>query len=391
MLHKKIEIPKDNYYTIMSKLGSIDNSIEFEDLNKNEIEASKPHFAIINRCEEIESIFNRIDYILMTEFNISYDLYHNYKDFKNHLNFEINKNGKKILEQNFLDYIENIIIEDENKIKIQFDLNKDLLNSFHNLLEKKYIYEKMVELFNENVIDEIKREEELENDYQEINDEEKQMLNFKNKNKKRKISFGKEISLNYLCGICNTEDVLKLSRIIFRGGKGLALSSFYNATINDENIILDEKKYFENKQIFLIVIEGENPYIKIKNILEIFNCEAYKITNISDIQKKLELLNSEISEQKKVVFDSEKFLLNLIKNKTSSIKNIDQNYKSLYSLYKTFCKREKYIYMNLNKCKELNSFYIGDVWIPEVAFDKIKNMFMELLKENEDKNFFPDR
>ena len=380
MIHKKLEIPKDNYYSIMSKLGSIGYSMEFEDLNKDKIESSKPFFPIINRCDEMETLFNHIDDILINECNISYDLYNNYNEFNSHLNFEINKKGEKILEKNFLDYIENIIVEDENKIKTQFNLNKQLLNSFHELMEKKYVYEKMVELLHGNIA-----EEEIENDYQEIKDDEEREMLINNKKMQRKPSFGKkDISLNYLCGICNTEDVIKFRRIIFRGGKGLAVASFYNATIKEENILLDEKKYFENKQIFLVIIQGENPYIKIKNNLEIFNCETYRITNISSLQKELELINTEILEQKKVVNDSEKSLLNLIKNKTSPVRGIGKNYKSIYSLYRTFCKREKYIYMNLNRCKELNNFYIGDVWIPEIYFDQINIKIRELIKENED-------
>ena len=105
MLHKRLEIPKDNYYVIMSKLGSIKYSLEFEDLNKNQIETSKPHFSIINRCDEIESIFNHIDDILINHCNIKYDLYNNYDDFQSHLNFDINKNGQNVLEKNYLDYI----------------------------------------------------------------------------------------------------------------------------------------------------------------------------------------------------------------------------------------------------------------------------------------------
>jgi hypothetical protein len=53
MLHKRIDIPKDNYYQIMTKLGSIFSSMEFEDLNKNELETYKSHYSIINRCDEI--------------------------------------------------------------------------------------------------------------------------------------------------------------------------------------------------------------------------------------------------------------------------------------------------------------------------------------------------
>ena len=134
MIHKKIEIPKDNYYRIMIQLGSIGSCIEFEDLNKDLIESSKPHSSIINRCDEIETLFNHIDDILMNNFNRSYEIYNNYNDFKSHLDFEINKKNNRILENNFLDYIQNVITEDENKLKTQYSDNKKLLDYLHNLL-----------------------------------------------------------------------------------------------------------------------------------------------------------------------------------------------------------------------------------------------------------------
>ena len=152
MLHKKVDIPKENFYEIMTKLGSIYSTIEFEDLNKNEIESSKSHYPIINRCDEIETIFNHLDDILVNQFNINCELYDNYDDFQTHLNFEIKKNDKKIKEKNFFDVIENFIVEEESKIKIQYNLNKQQLDIFHKLLEKKYIYEKMIELFEGKII-----------------------------------------------------------------------------------------------------------------------------------------------------------------------------------------------------------------------------------------------
>ena len=381
MKHRRIEIPKENYYSIMAKLGSIGFCIEFEDLNKNEIESMKPNSSIINRCDDLEAIFNRIDDILLNHFNIKYDLYNNYNDFKNHLNYELNSKKKKILEQNYFDYIQNIVSEDEIKIKTQFNLNKDLLDSFHVLLEKKYIFEKIVELFQGKIIDELDKKEESGNNYIRMEDEEEGPLmhNIIKNNK----SFGFD-PIRYLCGICNNEDIMKLRRVIFRASRGRAVPSFYYANLNENSYILDEKKYFENKQIFLIIIQGEMAFNKIKKNLEIFNIESYKINNSNNILKKLDEINLEIDQQKEVVINAEKALLDLIKLKTIPIKAIGQNYKCLYSLYRTFCKREKYIYMNLNKCKELNNFYIGDVWIPEIEENNLKNQIQDLVNENDD-------
>ena len=390
MKHKRIEIPKENYYEIMSKLGSIENSIEFEDLNKNEIESLKPHYSVINRCDEIETIFNHIDDILIkinqnqkqAESTHSYNLYNDYNDFQSHLKFEINKHKQKILEKNFLDYIQNIVSDDEIKIKSQYNLNKQLLDSFHELLEKKYTYEKMLELFHGKIVDDLEKEAELKNDYVIIgNDDEEE--EFLKSNRNRPVNKDL-VNTFYLCGICNTEDILKLGRHIFRWGKGRGLPSFYNISIDEKNLIYDEDKYLNNKQIFLIIIEGENPFLKIKKNLEIFNCETYRITNILNIRKDLEKIKAQIEEQKKIVNDSEKNLLILVKNRISPVKVVGKNFKSLYALFRTFCKREKYIYVNLNRCKEVNSFYIGDVWIPETAFDSLKDKIKDLIKDNED-------
>ena len=385
MLHKTIEIPKDNYYIIMSKLGSIEYSIEFEDLNKGEIETAKPNYSIINRCDKIETLFNHIDDILINKYKKNYQLYNNYKDFQEHLNFDINQKNKKIFEKNYLDHIQRVIEKDENEIKAQYDFNKDLLVSLYKLLEKKYIYEKMVELFHGKIINEIKNEEDLENNYLQFNnDDEEEKINLNNK-KIRKFSDSENIymPIYYLCGICNTEDVMKFSRIVFRSGRGRAVLSLYNVSIDEDKLILDEKKYFENKQIFLIAIQRGIPFEKIQKNLEIFNFETYKITDVFNVQKVLANLSIEISRQIKILNNSEKSLLNLINKRTSPIRGVGKNYKCLYSLYRTFCKREKYIYVNLNKCKELNNFYIGDVWIPEIAFDNLNKKMNDLLEENE--------
>ena len=155
MLHKKIDIPKEYFYQIMTKLGSISSSIEFEDLNTNELESSKAHSSIINRCDEVETIFTHLDEVINDQLGLKIDLYDDYKDFKKHLDYELKNSQKVIKEKNYFDIIQNIMSEDELKIKLQYNLNKQQINSFINLLEKKYIFEKMVELFEGNIINDL--------------------------------------------------------------------------------------------------------------------------------------------------------------------------------------------------------------------------------------------
>ena len=227
MLHKKIDIPKEYFYQIMTKLGSISSSIEFEDLNTNELESSKVHSSIINRCDEVETIFTHLDEIINDQLGLKIDLYENYKDFKKHLDYELKNSQEVIKEKNYFDIIQNIMSEEELKIKLQYNLNKQQINSFINLLEKKYIFEKMVELFEGNIINDYEKNEELKNDYNEFSEDEENSL-FK-------------IPIKYLCGMCDTENVMKISRIIFRTGKGFGVVSFYFPNINDDYKDLNNK------------------------------------------------------------------------------------------------------------------------------------------------------
>ena len=373
MRYSEIKMLKENFYQIMSKLGSIDSSIEFEDLNKNDIESAKPHYSLINRCDEIETMFTHLDDIIINNFNINYDLYKNYADFQTHLNYELKRKGN-IKEMNLIDEIQNLLIEDENKIKTQFTMNKQQIDLFHKLLEKKYTYEKMVELFEANVISE--KDGKLKYNYIELSDDEDEKIKNPEDNN----------SLNYLCGMCEIEDVMKLRRIIFRRGKGLGLIFFYYPTFNDKNIILDEKKYFGNKQIFLIITTGHNVLQKIRSAIEVFNIEAYYINNELKIKQDLENINAEIISQKEILQNSQKALLDMIKPKTDPVKIEGKYYKSLYSLYRTFCKREKYIYLNLNKCKDLGDYYVGDIWVPNIEYNNLIKKLSELKKEQEDIN-----
>ena len=374
MKYSEIKMLKENFYQILSKLGSIDSSIEFEDLNKNEIESSKPHYPLINRCDEIETIFTHLDEIITNNMKINYELYNNYEDFQTHLNFELKRRGN-IKEINLIDEIQNLLTEDENKIKTQFTLNKQQIDLFHKLLEKKYIYEKMVELFEANVISEDKNEGKLNYNYIELNDEEENLNLIQNKSH----NLNNNISLYHLSGMCDIEDVMKLRRIVFRASKGLGFPCFYYPTI-------DEKKYFGNKQIFSITLASQYAMKKIRNTIEILNYDTFYISNALKLKKELENINEEVLSQKEIILNSQKVLLEMIKPKTDPVKIDGKYYKSLYSLYRTFSKREKYIYINLNKCKDLGDYYVGDIWVPMIEYNNLINKLSELKQEKEDIN-----
>jgi hypothetical protein len=122
----------------MTKLGSLENYISFENLNKDLIESQKPYYSMIQRCEELEKILDNFNTIICEEFNINYEKYKNYEYFKMHLDEDIILKEKKFNE-NYFDLIENEIREDHRKLKEQIKLNKSLTENYLSLLEHRYI------------------------------------------------------------------------------------------------------------------------------------------------------------------------------------------------------------------------------------------------------------
>jgi hypothetical protein len=53
-VHKKIIIPRENCSSILNQLGELEDSLEFLDLNKDNLEAKKNFASMIKRCDEMD-------------------------------------------------------------------------------------------------------------------------------------------------------------------------------------------------------------------------------------------------------------------------------------------------------------------------------------------------
>ena len=360
----------------MTKLGSLHNFIEFENLNKDVIDTQKPYFSMIQRCDDIETIFKNLDDILLEEFNIKYEEYRNYEYFKLHLDQDISYKEKKYNE-NYFDLVENEIQEDYKKIKEQIKLNKISNENYMSLLEYKYIIEKLFLLFSSK--DLIVEENE---EFQTIKGEEEEKDN--------------NFNINYIAGLCNNEDKLKISKLIFRKGKGRAIPNFFDIKIKENNNTIQE--HFKNKVIFLICIQGNFLTDKMKELLNLYNCTKFEIVHNMNLVEELNKVNKQVSEEKKLNSGGKALLKNLLSSKAklenqpkewNNIDNLDENGRnnnnvlSLYALYRMYFKMQKLIYTNLNKCLEMGQFYIGEVWIPEIYYPLLQKEIKTLSKENE--------
>ena len=360
----------------MSKLGSLHNYISFENLNKDTIESQKPYYSMIQRCEELEKNLIFIENTISEEFNIKYEKYKNYEYFKIHLDEDIALKEKKFNE-NYFDLIENEINEDYKKIKEQIKLNKSLTEHYLSLLEYKYVLEKIFLLFSSGEI--IVNENLNESEESIINNIEEEKVN--------------NFNINYIAGLCNVQDRLKISKSIFRKGKNRAVPNFFDIKIREKNNKV--KNYFENKVIYLICIQGNYLKNKIKEILTLYNCSIHLFPHNINLFEKINNVNKEIIEKKKLMSEGHDLIKNLLASKEkinnfrewNNIDNLSEDNQNLnlseYHLYLGYLKMQKLIYQNLNKCLEFGQFYIGEVWIPEIYFDKLQQELKTLLNENE--------
>ena len=360
----------------MTKLGSLHNFIEFENLNKDVIDTQKPYFPMIQRCDDIETIFKNLDDILLEEFNMKYEEYRNYEFFKMHLDQDISYKEKKYNE-NYFDLVENEMQEDYKKIKEQIKLNKISNENYMSLLEYKYVLEKLFLLFSSKELIVEENEE-----FQTVNNEEEEKDN--------------NFNINYIAGLCNNEDKLKISKLIFRKGKGRAIPNFFDIKIKENNNKIQE--HFKNKVIFLICIQGTFLTDKMKELLNLYNCTKFEIVHNMNLVEELNKVNKQVNDEKKLNSGGKALLKNLLSSKAklenqtkewNNMNNLDENGRnntnvlSLYALYRMYFKMQKLIYTNLNKCLEMGQFYIGEVWIPEIYYPILQKEIKTLSKENE--------
>ena len=355
MTHKNIRIPTQNAHDIMEKLGSIDNSLEFVDLNQELIETKKPYNKMISRCDELEKAFIKFDTVIQGR-NITYEQYKNFELFQAHLEKDIS-NRDKVSGSTYFDLVENEVLEDGKRMGEQIKLIEDNKEDYMKLLENHIILEKLDEMFDKGTI-----------------------LKMGNNNEiiTNKIDEENDTGINYISGVCNTIDEIKVKRLVFRSSRGRAIPTFFNINLKGK-----KDKYFENKfrekKMFLILVQGTYLLNKINGILKIFNCSTYDIPNPDEVKPSLYKIESDLSNKEKLIKEGEITFINFLKTKTEKSNGL----LSLYGLYRAYFKREKCIYLNLNKCIAKGNFITGEVWIPECTFNIIQTELQKMAEQND--------
>ena len=384
MLHKKIRIPKDSANEILFALGKLKNSIEFEDLIKNDLEAKKSFGDMIKRCDEVKKKIDEFIQIC-NEFLLPIDNSNSFNELNSKLSEDIKERDKKF-GQTYFDLIEGEILKNDRKISELVDSHEQVRENLNTLFEKNHVLQKVTELITDNAV---------YGHFGESQSEEDGIMSSTNTN------------LVLMAGIIPIEYEMRFKRMIFRVSRGNATTAFYNLEISPEEYyytanlrqralsmtnfnklkILGSESYQNmknRKKIFSVVFTGSEENILLKKILkvcEIFQASRYAIPQSIKIQSELAALAEDITEKKNILINIERNLVTLLRE-TNQFKEL-KGYR--YSIYKLYFEQQRLIYTNLGKCILRENFIDGRVWIPKNKLIDVQTTLNNLFKDQENR------
>ena len=384
MLHKKIRIPKDSANEILFALGKLKNSIEFEDLTKNDLEAKKSFGDMIKRCDEVKKKIDEFIQIC-NEFLLPIDNSSSFNELNSKLSEDMKERDKKF-GQTYFDLIEGEILKNDRKISELVDSHEQVRENLNTLFEKNHVLQKVTELITDNAV---------YGHFGESQSEEDGIMSSTNTN------------LVLMAGIIPIEYEMRFKRMIFRVSRGNATTAFYNLEISPEEYyytanlkqralsmtnfnkikILGSESYQNmknRKKIFSVVFTGSEENILLKKILkvcEIFQASRYAIPQSIKIQSELATLAEDITEKKNILINIERNLVTLLKE-TNQFKEL-KGYR--YSIYKLYFEQQRLIYTNLGKCILRENFIDGRVWIPKNKLIDVQTTLNNLFKDQENR------
>ena len=167
---------------------------------------------------------------------------------------------------------------------------------------------------------------------------------------------------------------------------------------SDNSYIPLENSNIPNIKELIVLLNGNTCFNRVTNndINNNFSSNNINRINFSDnilicpycytknLFEKINELNKDISEKKKLITEGRMLIKNLLSSKEkinnfrqwNNIDNLSEEKQNLnlseYHLYHAYIKMQKLIYQNLNKCVEFGEVCIGEVWIPEIYYPKLE-------------------
>lgn len=350
MVHKKIRIPREHAAEFMDELGKNTEGVEFIDMNKNNLEGKKNFYGMIKRCDNIEKHLTSMEKVC-ERFQKDLIKYTSYQNFL--LDIEIEEKSIKRSGKNLFDSVEHEVAEDEKKIVELINSYDSISENLDYIKEKKAVYDKISQLILSGTSDifDIQKNQKLASSEEELD----------------------KSGINTIAGVVKAEDEIKMKRMIFRISRGRATPTFFDLEIrtsaNKEKII---------KKIFTIFFPGgpENILLqKLIKVCDIYNASRFSIPRYDQIKSEIVQLQNDINEKEGYLKQAKTLIDDFLKEKIGAALD---NKAAKYDLYKQFIRKQKYIYINLNKCVLTDNFVDGEIWVTEENFPKVQEEINKL-------------
>ena len=353
VLHLKIRMPSDidGLMRIMDMFGKTDiEAIQFIDLTKNEPESQKSFASMLKRVEQMEIKANQF-FVFAERFQVKVYKYTNYQKFIEDLENDIAL--KDLSLTTYFDYIESEILDNERKILDLIDSYQKIKEDIMIELEKRLVFEQYFKMTG-GLLDSIDLQERVNTD-----------------------------SLLSFMGVIRAEDEIKMHRMVLRGGRGRAIATFFDL-VYPKDIIFDFiRNDKEEKKIFIIIYPSDaKNYLmkKLLNICDILTCSHYIPPENETKEEILRNLDKKIKDKKQYIIESE----NSIRNHLKKISGTEDK-PSRIDLFRLYAKKEKLIYINLNKCIIRDNFIDGEVWVLEDKRDILISLLNSGVSKDETK------
>lgn len=380
MSHRKIRIPKDSAMEVMEVIGNIDDGVQFVDLNKNDYEQKKNFGTLITRCEEANKRITKFTNLCETR-KININKYKSYKTFK--IDLETDKENvdkEKKYGTTYFDMLENQLVEDEKQMTVLTETYQKITDNLNALIEQKSVYDKISQLMNNS-----DRPQQTEMSlFNQVNDMGINLIDSASNNDIPSESHilkhfsSVQSNLSFVSGVINAADANRFKRMIFRVSRGRAITTFFDLIIENSTLnIKQEKKIFNVFYQSSIMTSEDYLKRKILNICDMLGASKYEIpSSLAEMTKSISELNSEINDKRSVLHVCEEQIHKFISDKIG----VD-GVPAKYEMYRLYFLQQRFIFINLNKCKMIGNFIDGEVWIPE---DKINEVEEEVLKIGKD-------
>ena len=245
IVHKKIRMPSHipKAIKILEKIASLeDPSLEFIDINEDNLEAKKSFLPLIKRCENMEIKLSDLEKFA-NEFNIPIEHYKEYNEFKNALSKDQLKRDVK--DNSYFDFAENEILEDYKTVCDLYESYNKIKENLIIEIQRKITLEKYFSLTAATIIDQNNprsRKRSIpayESNKNIINNVLNQSISNASVD-----SIVRENQYEPITGLCYASDELRMKRMIFRVSHDKVLCTFFDAEFPEEFTPKEPMKIF---------------------------------------------------------------------------------------------------------------------------------------------------